>query len=121
MDKLSPHPSRDKWTVTKDGAEITRPWSRYFEELNAKLNALISPAVVAGTTSTTLWSDVDKSGSSLVEIEIRNHEDLQNLNTDDYTHLSASAAAELTSTTNTALHYHTADRIYASNYTIYLG
>jgi TRAP-type mannitol/chloroaromatic compound transport system substrate-binding protein len=106
MDKLSPHPSRDKWPVTNNGADVPQPWNRWFDDLRTKLNALIQTASDTATIS------------NITEIETRNHEDLQNLNTDSYSHLTSSQAVELTGASNTELHYHKLDRIYARNCSI---
>lgn len=57
-----------------------------------------------------LWGDVDKTGSNLTDLETRNHADLQNINTAEYTHLTEDQAAELTGGENSTLHYHGSDR-----------
>ena len=112
MNKLSPHPSRDKFTITKDGAEVSQPWNRWFEEVRTKLNDLIAPA--AGVVST-LWSSIDKSGSNLTDLETRNHNDLNSLNSGDYRHLKEVEKTELIGGENTELHHHNSDRIYSRN------
>lgn len=59
------------------------------------------------------WALVDKTGSNLTDMTTRNHADLQNINTASYTHLSATNATDLTDAGDSALHYHSADRIHA--------
>lgn len=110
MANLSPHPSRDKWTITKDGAEVSQPWNRWFEDLRTKLNDLIATSLTG-----TLWDSVDKTGSSLADIEDRKHSDLQNLNTTNYYHLTQENAEGLTGSISFDGHYHNQDRIYARN------
>lgn len=115
MDKISPHPSRDKWAIDKDGAVVSQPWNRWFEDVRSRLNTLVASAA---STVGTLWADIDKVGSKITDIESRNHADLQNINSSSYTHLSQSQAADLTDTGDTELHYHLKDRIHARNSSI---
>ncbi len=42
-----------------------------------------------------LWPSIDTSGSNLTDIETRNHNDLQNLDAEDYHHLTAAEYAEI--------------------------
>jgi hypothetical protein len=104
MDKLSPHPSRDKWPVANNGAEVSQPWNRWFEELRSKLNTLVTATDEPASTI-----------ANITEITTRNHSDLQNLNTNSHTHLTESQKTDLTGSANSALHYHNKDRIYARN------
>jgi hypothetical protein len=53
------------------------------------------------------WTSVSKVGSNLTEITTRNHEDLQNINTATYTHLTAANHTDLTDGGETTLHTHT--------------
>jgi len=100
MSDLGPHPSRDKWTVTKEGAEVPQPWNRWFEDLRKRVNTVISD------TASLAWASINKSGSNLVDLETKNHADLDNLNTAGYTHLTANQASELTGGGDTTLHTH---------------
>lgn len=63
-----------------------------------------------------LWATIDKSGSNITDISTRNHEDLQNLNTASYTHLTATQATDLTDGGTTTLHSHpnVASRAFAA-------
>jgi hypothetical protein len=117
MDKLSPHPSRDKWPVANNGAEVSQPWNRWFEEVRTKVNLIIAPPTSAVSLS---WSSINKSGSNLTSIETRNHYDLQNINSAEFAHLTQENANSLTSTADTNLHFHNADRIYARNSAIWV-
>lgn len=115
MDKISPHPSRDKWAIEKDGAVVSQPWNRWFEDVRSRLNTLVT---AAASTTATLWSTIDKAGSNITDIETRNHADLQNINSSSYTHLSQLQAADLIGSGSTELHYHLKDRIHARNSSI---
>lgn len=115
MDKISPYPSRDKWPVINEGAESPRQWNSWFEEVRARINELVANA---SSTTGTLWSSVNKSGSNLTDLETRNHSDLQNINSATYTHLTKVQADDLTDAGDSSLHYHLSDRIYARNSSI---
>ena len=47
------------------------------------------------TTAGIAWSLIDKTGSNITDIVTRNHADLQNLNTTNYTHLTSAQAADI--------------------------
>lgn len=90
---LPPPPSRDK--------DLTGPaWQKWFSLIKEN----ISNSVV--TSSSALWSSISKAGSRLTDIETRNHEDLQNLNTDIASHLTAYQLGELTNGNETSMHLH---------------
>ena len=57
------------------------------------------------------WATTDFTGSNLTDIATRNHADLQNINTATYTHLSSTNHTDLTDAGDSALHYHSADRV----------
>ena len=52
------------------------------------------------------WTSISKLGSSLGDLEKRDHSDLQNLNTAQYSHLTADQVQQLTGGGSTALHTH---------------
>jgi len=113
MSNLSPPPLRNKLPVSKDTggnlwADFPLEWKKYF----SSIQALLSPVASAGLI---LWNSVSKVGSNITDIETRNHDDLQNLNTAAHTHLSAINAGLLTGGTDTTLHYHAADRARANH------
>lgn len=60
------------------------------------------------------WAEIDLTGSDLADLAIKRHVDLTDLNTDDYTHLTAIQAADLTDGGPTTLHSHSFDLTGAS-------
>lgn len=59
-----------------------------------------------------LWRQVAGGGQGTSSTD---HTQLSNLNSDNFTHLSSTQAAQLTGNGNTALHYHAADRDRANH------
>lgn len=57
-----------------------------------------------------LWSYLDFTGSNITDIETRNHEDLQNLNTTNYRHLTATERTDLLGATYVTVN-HTGDSL----------
>jgi hypothetical protein len=100
---LSPPPSRERLPVkTERGetyAEMPRTWIVWF----AALKELVSPV---GTATGIIWSLINKAGSNLTDLTIRNHRDLQNLDTATHTHLTELNATDLTDGGETILHKH---------------
>jgi len=88
--------------INPNTGDIDKVWRNYLERL--------SPV-----TGTIKWSIVDKTNSNITDIETRNHEDLQNLNTTGYTHLTGVEYLDLTDGGDTVLHYHAADRDRANH------
>lgn len=101
---LSPPPSREKLPVTTEGgrqvAEMPRAWLKWFTDIKQ----LIAPAENGGQI---IWSAISKLGSNLTDLTVRNHADLQNVNSSTYTHLTELNATDLTDGGNTILHKHT--------------
>lgn len=91
MPNLTPPPIREK----DQNAPV---WQRWYNDLQA----------IVGTVGGVTWDSLNFSGSNITDLETRNHEDLQNLNTTSYTHLTASDASELTGGGSTTLHSHPA-------------
>jgi len=88
---ISPPPYRDKDLTSKS-------WQKWF--------ASIPDAFKAAATAAISWASISKTGSKLTDIETRNHEDLQNLNTANHYHLTASQYTGLTGGLATSLHTH---------------
>lgn len=63
------------------------------------------------STAGLAWSLIDKTGANITDIPTRNHADLQNINSTNYTHLTSAQASGLTGGTVTALHNHDFDHI----------
>ena len=101
MSNLSPPPVRDPDFTS-------HAWQRWF----TAIQALLSPISSGGLM---LWNSVSKVKSNITDIETRNHDDLQNINTAAHTHLSATNAGLLTAGNDTTLHYHLADRTSAAS------
>ena len=87
-------------------------FSPAFQRWLAKVHELLAPVSSAGLI---LWANVSKVGSNLTDMVTRNHSDLQNINTETYTHLSATNATDLTDGGDSTLHYHASDRTYADS------
>lgn len=62
-------------------------------------NALVQTAGLS-------WTSVDKTGSNITDISTRNHNDLQNLNSGNYQHLTSSQLTDLTGGSSTSIHTH---------------
>lgn len=78
-----------------------------FRDWFYKLQKYLGDLVIA-------FVDLDFTGSNITSIETRNHEDLQNLNTANYTHLTATQATDLTDGGDSTLHFHASDRALAN-------
>jgi hypothetical protein len=78
---------------------------RQWEQVYRKITALLAFE----------WGQVSKAGSNLTDLTIRNHADLQSINTAAYTHLTAANHTDLTDGANSALHYHDTDRARANH------
>lgn len=102
---LPPPPSREKLPVTNGWAEMPRSWVKWFSDLAAQ----------TGAAAATAWSSISKTGSSLADLETRNHSALQNLNTADHAHLYLADRDSLVGGANTTLHYHDSDRARAGH------
>jgi hypothetical protein len=87
-------------------------FSPAFQRWLAKVHELLAPI---STTGLMLWASVSKVGSSLTDLATRNHSDLQNINSETYTHLSSTNATDLTDGGDSTLHYHASDRTYADS------
>lgn len=64
-----------------------------------------------------LWSQLDLTESSLIDLGTRNHNDLQNIQggtTSQYYHLTSAHHTDLTDSGDSSLHYHSADRALGS-------
>lgn len=61
-----------------------------------------------------LFTNLDFTGSNITSILTRNHEDLQNLNTANYSHLTSAQLTDLTDSGDTTLHFHSSDRDLAN-------
>lgn len=64
-------------------------------------------------TGQIVWSSLNLTGSSLADLETRNHNDLQNHQggtTDEYYHLTAAQHTDLTDAGDSTSHYHASDR-----------
>jgi len=59
--------------------------------------------------SSITWTFLDKTGSNLLDIETRNHSNLQNIQGGTH-HLSSTDYTDLTDGGDSALHYHNIDR-----------
>ena len=110
---LSPPPVRDKLPVSKDNsgnvtAEMSRAWLKWFTEIKDFLSPADSSGGTSGSTSTSgiSWSAISKLGSNLTDLVTRKHQDLQELNTAQYTHLTQLNATDLTDGGETILHKH---------------
>jgi len=90
-------------------AQPPRKEDRVFDDWMYRLWKRISTAGGFG------WDLVDTTGSNLTDLETRNHEDLQNINTASYTHLTATDHTDLTDLGDTTLHFHSADRDRANH------
>src|SRR5512139_2274171 len=97
---LPPPPSRDKLPVINGWAEMPWSWIKWFTDL----------ANQAAATVTVTWNSISKTGSSLADLETRNHSALQNLNTADHAHLYLADRDQLVAGDDTVLHYHDSDR-----------
>jgi hypothetical protein len=97
---LPPPPSRELLPVSTKGsqpyAEMPRAWIKWLDELRN----YVSPQ------DGILWSAISKAGSNLTDLITRKHTDLQDLNTTNYSHLTALQATELTNGGLTSLHTH---------------
>ena len=60
------------------------------------------------------WDEIDTTGSNLTDIETRNHSDLQNINTEAYSHLTGTQLTDLTDGGDSAGHFHATDRDLAN-------
>ena len=58
------------------------------------------------STAGSAWESISKVGSNLTDLEVRNHSDLQELNSSLYSHLTADQLAALTKGNATNLHSH---------------
>jgi len=96
---LSPPPSREKLPVSNGWATMPTVWIRWFTEL--------ANQAVSAATSAITWGSIDKTGSSIASIEQRNHNDLQNIDTDDHAHLYLADRNNLVRGEVTTLHKHT--------------
>jgi len=100
---LSPPPSRERLPVkTERGetyAEMPRTWIKWFTDIKE----LLAPVATGGLL---VWSAISKAGSNLTDLTIRNHSDLQNLNSATHTHLTQLNATDLTDGGETILHKH---------------
>lgn len=54
----------------------------------------------------TAWASISKVGSRLTDIESRQHGDLQDLNSGEYSHLTSDQVNQLTGGGSTSLHSH---------------
>ena len=101
---LSPPPSRERLPVSTEGgkpyAEMPRTWIKWFTDIKE----LLAPVSTGGLL---IWTAISKAGSNLTDLTIRNHADLQNVNSSTYTHLTELTATDLTDGGNTILHKHT--------------
>lgn len=84
-----PQPPRSPLDPTRP--ESTAIWRRWFEDITKAIRDVFSE----GTSNANMfsWGTVNKSGSDVADIEIRNHNDLQNIKGDaEGYHLSAADA-----------------------------
>lgn len=113
MSNLSPPPGREKYPVHQDQggsywAEVPFAWLKWF----ASVQALLAPVALGGLL---LWKSISKVGSDITDLETRNHDSLQNIDTAAHTHLSATNATDLTDGGASILHYHASDRSRANH------
>lgn len=83
--------------------------------LDRWLNLLWRKLTAAGEI---LWTQVDKTGSNLTDIETRNHNDLQNVQggaSNDYFHFTSAQHTDLTDGGDSTLHFHASDRSRANH------
>lgn len=100
---ISPPPYRDKDLTSQS-------WQKWFASITDAFKSIGTAAVTAVSS----WTSVDKTGSNLTDIETRNHDDLQNLNTPTHVHLTNGQYSGLVGRTDTDLHYHASDRALAN-------
>ena len=81
-------------------------WKDWFTKIQAIFNG--------AATNVFPWDSIDFTVSDLADITTRSHTDLQNLNSTDYTHLTAAQALDLTDGGDSTLHYHASDRALAN-------